>query len=186
MALPPHFLSKIEWDRIPTDPEKVSCDRAIRYSGFFGVRSVGPVGDFLDISNKYLLTSPRPWTYWSCWCSKNPQRHLVGMHLIHRPQVPTWTTGHIDTVSQQKSELNLNIHMQKLMMQQLQLHKCPFFGASRPSSSSSSSSSSSKSEGSCYDLHKSKAGVTTCTDTFGWYFKNSPYCQIHSSMLKWQ
>ena len=29
-------------------PKKVSCDRANRYSGFFGVRSVGPVGDFLD------------------------------------------------------------------------------------------------------------------------------------------
>ena len=26
----------------------VSYDRAIRFSGFFGVRSVGPVGDFLD------------------------------------------------------------------------------------------------------------------------------------------
>ena len=25
-------------------PDQVSCDRAIRYSGFFGVRSVGPVG----------------------------------------------------------------------------------------------------------------------------------------------
>ena len=37
-----HFIilnpSKIEWDL-----------RAVRYSGFFGVRSVGPtVGDFLD------------------------------------------------------------------------------------------------------------------------------------------
>ena len=39
--------SEIEWDRIPTDPVEVSCDRAIRYSGL-GVRSVGPVGDFLD------------------------------------------------------------------------------------------------------------------------------------------
>ena len=32
----------------PNGPRSVSCDRAIRYSGFFGVRSVGPVGDFLD------------------------------------------------------------------------------------------------------------------------------------------
>ena len=39
--------SKIDWDRIPTDPS-VSCDRVIRYSGL-GVRSVGPVGDFLGI-----------------------------------------------------------------------------------------------------------------------------------------
>ena len=43
-----HCPSKIEWDRIPTDPSE-SCDRVIRYPGFFGVRSVGPVGDLLDI-----------------------------------------------------------------------------------------------------------------------------------------
>ena len=34
-------------------PDQVSCDRAIRYSGFFGVRSVGPVGDFLDLLNRH-------------------------------------------------------------------------------------------------------------------------------------
>ena len=40
--------SKIEWDRIPTDPfSKVT--RAIKYPGFFVVRSVGPtVGNFLE------------------------------------------------------------------------------------------------------------------------------------------
>ena len=38
--------SKIEWD-LTNGPRPVSCDRAIRYSGL-GVRSVGPVGDFLD------------------------------------------------------------------------------------------------------------------------------------------
>ena len=43
----------------------------------------GTATPFPSISNKCLLTSPRPQTYWSCWCSKNPQRHLVGMHLIH-------------------------------------------------------------------------------------------------------
>ncbi len=32
----------------PNGPYQVSCDRAIRYSGL-GVRSVGPVGDFLEI-----------------------------------------------------------------------------------------------------------------------------------------
>ena len=33
----------------PKGPRSGSCDRGIRYSGFFGVRSVGPtVGDFLD------------------------------------------------------------------------------------------------------------------------------------------
>ena len=30
---------------LPTDPYG-SCDRAMRYSGFFGLRSVDPVGDF--------------------------------------------------------------------------------------------------------------------------------------------
>ena len=30
-------------------PRSVSCDRAIGYSGFFGVSSVGPVGDFLEL-----------------------------------------------------------------------------------------------------------------------------------------
>ena len=46
-------IQKIEWDRIPMDPDRsVSCDRdrAIRYSGFFrGPWTVGPVGDFLDL-----------------------------------------------------------------------------------------------------------------------------------------
>ncbi len=32
----------------PNGPRSVSCDRAIRYSGLFGVRSVGNVGDFLE------------------------------------------------------------------------------------------------------------------------------------------
>ena len=38
--------SKIEWD-LTNGPRSVSCDPAIRYSGL-GVRSVGPVGDFLE------------------------------------------------------------------------------------------------------------------------------------------
>ena len=38
-------LNGTESQRIP---DQVSCGRAIRYSGFFGVRSVGPVGDFLE------------------------------------------------------------------------------------------------------------------------------------------
>ena len=38
--------SKIEWD-LTNGTRSGSCDRAIRYSGFFGVPSVGPVGDFL-------------------------------------------------------------------------------------------------------------------------------------------
>ena len=35
----------------PNGPRSVSCDRAIRYSGFFGVRSVGPVGQISWIGN---------------------------------------------------------------------------------------------------------------------------------------
>ena len=35
--------SKIEWDLYPNGPRSVSCDRAIRSSGFLGARSVGPV-----------------------------------------------------------------------------------------------------------------------------------------------
>ena len=34
----------------PNGPRSVSCDRAIRYSGL-GVRSLGPVGDFLDLGS---------------------------------------------------------------------------------------------------------------------------------------
>ena len=40
----------------PNGPCLESCDRTIRYSGFFGVRSVGRVGDFLDW---YLEDHPR-------------------------------------------------------------------------------------------------------------------------------
>ena len=40
--------SKIEWDQNLNGPRSVSCDRAITYSGFCRVRSVGPVGDFLE------------------------------------------------------------------------------------------------------------------------------------------
>ena len=41
----------------PTGHRSVSCDRAIRYSGI-GVRSVGPVGDFLDKSMDDSLGCP--------------------------------------------------------------------------------------------------------------------------------
>ena len=37
-------------------PDQVSCDRAIRYSGFFGVRSVGPVRDFLEWRARIIST----------------------------------------------------------------------------------------------------------------------------------
>ena len=40
----------------PNGPRSVSCDRAIRYSGFFGVRSVGPVGDFLDFLEMWKIS----------------------------------------------------------------------------------------------------------------------------------
>ena len=35
------------WTDSQRTPDQVNCDRAIKYSGL-GVRSVGPVGDFLD------------------------------------------------------------------------------------------------------------------------------------------
>ena len=44
--------SKIEWD-LTNGPRSVSCDRAIRYSGL-GVRSVGPVEDFLEMGCKIV------------------------------------------------------------------------------------------------------------------------------------
>jgi len=50
--------SKIEWDRIPTDPEK-KVTRAIKYPGL-GVRSVGPVGDFLAIEMLQFVFSFAP------------------------------------------------------------------------------------------------------------------------------
>ena len=60
--------SNIEWD-LTNGPRSVSWDRAIRYSGFFGVRSVGPVGDFLETNLPSLVflgpsthsTTPQRW-----------------------------------------------------------------------------------------------------------------------------
>ena len=42
------ILQKLNGTESQRTPDQVSCDRAIRSSGFFGVRSVGPVGDFLN------------------------------------------------------------------------------------------------------------------------------------------
>ena len=44
------FHQKFRWD-LTNGSRSVSCDPAIRYSGFFGVRSVGNLGNFLEISN---------------------------------------------------------------------------------------------------------------------------------------
>ena len=52
---------KIEWDRIPTGPRSVSCDRAIGYSGFFfGVREtwVRPWVRFLGQCHKPRKSKP--------------------------------------------------------------------------------------------------------------------------------
>ena len=43
----------------PNGPRTVSCDRDIRYLGFFGVRSVGPVGDFLDLESDNNTGHPK-------------------------------------------------------------------------------------------------------------------------------
>ena len=40
-------------------PDQVSCDRAIRYPGL-RVRSMGPVGDFLDTENYLAATKNLP------------------------------------------------------------------------------------------------------------------------------
>ena len=49
--------SKIKWD-LTNGPRFVSCNRAIRYSGFFGVRSLGPVGDFLERMIPWIIRLP--------------------------------------------------------------------------------------------------------------------------------
>ena len=53
----PLFQSIKNWmGPIPNGPLSVSCDRAIRYSGYLRVRSVGPtVGDFLDSGKSGLV-----------------------------------------------------------------------------------------------------------------------------------
>ena len=43
-----HFHEKLNGTESQRTPDQVSCDRAIRSSGL-GVRSVGPVGYFLDV-----------------------------------------------------------------------------------------------------------------------------------------
>ena len=50
------YPSKFEWD-LTNGPRSVSCDRAIRYSGL-GVRSVGPVVDFLEHSEDGSKVAP--------------------------------------------------------------------------------------------------------------------------------
>ena len=59
-------------------PDQVSCDRAIRYSGFFGVRSVGPVGDFLDIQVAYK----KPYAQYSDGLMEG-QEHKQEKSMIH-------------------------------------------------------------------------------------------------------
>ena len=46
------YLSQIEWD-LTNGPRSVSCDRAIRYSGFFGVRETWVL---LEIS--WIIVTP--------------------------------------------------------------------------------------------------------------------------------
>ena len=59
------YPSKTEWD-LTNGPRSVSCDRAIRYSGL-GVRSIRPVGDFLDFMFKDPLYCYR---VLKGWCSR--------------------------------------------------------------------------------------------------------------------
>ena len=52
----------------PNGPRSVSCNRAIRYSGCFGVRSVGPVGDFLYTDEKSKILHQKQQTPVTRWC----------------------------------------------------------------------------------------------------------------------
>ena len=53
------YPSKIEWD-LTNGPRSVSCNRAIRSSGFFRVRSVAPVGQI----SWNIYTPPELWVFW--------------------------------------------------------------------------------------------------------------------------
>ena len=73
----------------PTDPQ-VSCDRAIRYSGW-GVRSVGPVGDFLETYfSAYIFFSccsrcpqhPHIFTTFKRWCTKRIFKHPYTLGVL--------------------------------------------------------------------------------------------------------
>ena len=82
--------SKIKWD-LTNGPRFVSCNRAIRYSGFFGVRSLGPVGDFLERMIPWIIRLPilkgqgffpvdgRSW---------NPNQHLVDKDRPEAKMIP--------------------------------------------------------------------------------------------------
>ena len=50
-----YFPSKFQWDRIPTDPVQYVAHGTMRYLGFFGVPSVGPVGDFSHILDLFRV-----------------------------------------------------------------------------------------------------------------------------------
>ena len=75
----------------------LSCDRAIRYSGYFGVRSVGPVGDFLD--HWFTLVSygsqghRRAW----CWHMLKPfmskQIRIISVQSTHKKTIIGFLRG---------------------------------------------------------------------------------------------
>ena len=82
-------------------PKEVA--RAIRYSGL-GVRSVGPVGDFLETTAKsptlriYTFSLLNwaalfGWGFSSCFLTKNNHHFLIGYRIRNYPQ---WDSSPID------------------------------------------------------------------------------------------
>ena len=65
----------------PNGPRLVSCDRAIRYSGL-GVRSVGPVGDFLDFNIKFDLFPPIWAPLNDLWEIHQQKSAKIGTYLV--------------------------------------------------------------------------------------------------------
>ena len=63
-------------------PDQVSCDRAIRYSGFLGVRSVGPVGDFLESSRMVFCIGYIGCFFLQHWYHGSPRRLYYYMFVI--------------------------------------------------------------------------------------------------------
>ena len=75
---------------LPTHPW-VSCDRAIRYSGW-GVRSVGPVGDFLGYKERSHIS---PWERWKIW--KTQKCRLGGGYVSHHQCAFLRANCHMET-----------------------------------------------------------------------------------------
>ena len=80
--------------KLQRTPKEVA--RAIGYSGFFGVRSVGPVGDFLDYRGYHDgLSTKRGWehvrkTGWTTWTHRIIQVEHIKMIKTRSPPQKIW------------------------------------------------------------------------------------------------